>query len=299
MRILCIGNASYDITTPVEHFHIENLKIRVHDRVECGGGPASNAAYLLGKWKCDVAFAGVVGNDIYGSRIKKELESVGVNIKYLEINKELLTTSSFILANRENGSRTVFTYRPSEMKMTPIDIKYEPDIILIDGQEYDISVDVLKKYPNAISIIDAGRDRKEIIELSKMVNYLVCSEEFAEKVSEMKFDFDNFNTLVDIFNKLEEKFKNTVVITLGAKGCLYKLDNEVKLMPSIQVKAIDSTGAGDIFHGAFTYGIAKNYEFEKVLKLSCIAGAIAVTRIGGRNSIPTMAEMREVYNEFR
>ena len=299
MKILCIGNASYDITTPVEHFPIENLKIRVHDRVECGGGPASTAAFLLGKWKCNAAFAGVVGNDLYGNRIKKELESVGVDITYLEINKDLVTTSAYILANRENGSRTVFTYRPSDMKMSPVDINYEPDVILVDGQEYEISKEVLKKYPKAISIIDAGRDRKEIIELSKMVNYLVCSEEFAEKVSGMKFDFDNFNTLVDIFESIEKEFKNTVVITLGPKGCLYKIDNEVRLMPSIQVKAIDSTGAGDIFHGAFTYAISKNYEFEKALKLSCVAGAIAVTRVGGRNSIPTMAEMREVYNEFR
>ena len=299
MKILCIGNASYDITTPVVHFPIENTKNRVHDRVECGGGPAATAAYLLGKWKCNVAFAGVVGNDLYGSRIKKEFEEVGVNITYLEINKDVITTSAYILANRENGSRTVFTYRPSDMKLSPVDITYKPDIILIDGQEYEMSKKILTKYPNAISIIDAGRDRREVIELSRMVNYLVCSEEFAEKLSGLKFDFNDFSTLVNIFEKLEEEFKNIVVITLGSKGCLYKKDNEIKLMPSIQVKAIDSTGAGDIFHGAFTYAISKNYEFEKALKLSCVAGAISVTRVGGRNSIPTMAEMREVYNEFR
>jgi len=299
MKILCIGNASYDITTPVVHFPIENTKNRVHDRVECGGGPAATAAYLLGKWKCNVAFAGVVGNDLYGSRIKKEFEEVGVNITYLEINKDVITTSAYILANRENGSRTVFTYRPSDMKLSPVDITYKPDIILIDGQEYEMSKKILTKYPNAISIIDAGRDRREVIELSRMVNYLVCSEEFAEKLSGLKFDFNDFSTLVNIFEKLEEEFKNIVVITLGSKGCLYKKDNEIKLMPSIQVKAIDSTGAGDIFHGAFTYAVAKNYEFEKALKLSCVAGAISVTRVGGRNSIPTMAEMREVYNEFR
>lgn len=299
MKILCIGNASYDITTPVEHFPVENTKNRVHDRVECGGGPASTAAYLLGKWKCDVAFAGIVGDDLYGNRIKKELDDVGVDTTYLEINKEVITTSSYILANRETGTRTIFTYRPSDTKMKLVDIKYEPDIILIDGQEYELSKEVLEKYPNAISIIDAGRDRKEIIELSKMVNYLVCSEEFAEKTSGLKFDFDDFKTLEAVYNKVEEIFENIVVITLGTKGCLYKIDGEVKLMPSISVKAIDSTGAGDIFHGAFTYAISKDYEFEKALKVSCIAGAISVTRVGGRNSIPTMAEMREVYNEFK
>ena len=73
---------------------------------------------------------------------------------------------------------------------------------------------------------------------------------------------------------------------------------EVPLMVLL-VKAIDSTAAGDIFHGAFTYGIAKGFDFEKTLKIANIAGAVSVTRVGGRNSIPTGAEMREVYNEFK
>ncbi|MDD2519265.1 MAG: PfkB family carbohydrate kinase, partial [Bacilli bacterium] len=68
--------------------------------------------------------------------------------------------------------------------------------------------------------------------------------------------------------------------------------------PSITVKAIDSTGAGDIFHGAFTYGIAKGTDYEKMLKISNIAGAVSVTRIGGRNSVFSPSEMKEVYNEF-
>ena len=94
-------------------------------------------------------------------------------------------------------------------------------------------------------------------------------------------------------------FSNTIVVTLEAKGCLYKMNGEIKIMPSIKVKPVDSTGAGDIFHGAFTFGIAKGYDFEKVLKLSNIAGAISVSRIGTRASIPTLEEMEAVYNEFK
>ena len=298
MKILCLGHAAYDITMPVSGFPTENTKNRVHNKVECGGGPASTAAYLLGKWKTDVTFAGVVGNDLYGNKIKEELDSVNVNTKYLEMNDELITTSSFILANSENGSRTIFTYWPNTMTMKPFELDFEPDIILIDGQEYERSKEILTKYPNAISIIDAGRDRKEIIELSKMVNYLVCSKDFAEKVTGIKINYEDSSTLHNLYKKLEEMFNNTIVVTLESKGCLYKTDI-LKIMPSIKVKAIDSTGAGDIFHGAFTYGISKGYDLEATLKLANIAGAISVTRIGGRNSIPTMAEMREVYNEFR
>ena len=298
MKILCIGHAAYDITTPIDEFPIENTKNRVHDRVECGGGPSSTAAYLLGKWNMDVAFAGIVGKDLYGSRIKQEFEEIGVDTRYLQMSSRHTTTSSFILANTSNGSRTTFTYRPSDMKMSGFELDFEPDIILMDGQEYEMSKRLLEKYPDAISIIDAGRSRKEIIELSKMVTYLVCSKEFAENVAQIKFNADYSNS-EEVYKKLETIFSNTIVVTLEATGCLYKLNGEIKIMPSIKVKPVDSTGAGDIFHGAFTYGIAKRYDFEKVLKLSNIAGAISVSRVGTRASIPTLEEMEAVYNEFK
>ena len=299
MKILVIGHAAYDITTPVESYPIENTKNRVHSRIECGGGPASNAAYLLGKWGLDVTFAGVVGNDLYGKRIKKEFDDINVDTRYLELSDSGQTSQAYIIANRENGSRTILTYRPDDMKLKNLDIDFKPDIILIDGQEFEMSKKMLEKYPNAISIIDASRDRKEIVELSKMVNYLVCSKGFAEQIAEYKIDYNDFNTLVTLFDKLEQVFFFFFVVTLEDKGCLYKNNGEVKIMPSIKVKAVDTTAAGDIFHGAFTYGIAKGFDFEKTLKIANMAGAISVTRIGGRNSIPTEDEMREVYNEFK
>ena len=298
MKILCIGHAAYDITTPVDEYPTENTKNRVHSRIECGGGPSATAAYLLGKWNMDTTFAGIVGHDIYGKKIKDEFASVGVDTRYLEMSNDYETTSSFILANTSNGSRTTFAYRPSSMQMSDFELDFEPNIILMDGQEYEASKKLLKKYPKAISIIDAGRSRKEIIELSKMVTYLVCSKEFAENVSEIKFNEDFSNKEI-IYKKLETIFPNDIVVTLEEHGCLYKFNDEIKIMPSIKVKPVDSTGAGDIFHGAFTYGIAKNYDFEKTLKLANIAGAISVSRIGTRASIPTIEEMEAVYNEFK
>jgi sugar/nucleoside kinase (ribokinase family) len=298
MKILCIGHAAYDITIPVDKYPVENTKNRVGMKVECGGGPASNAAYLLGKWHMDVYFAGVVGNDEYGKRIKKELDSVNVNTKYLQFSDGDETTSSFIIANQETGSRTILTYRDSDITMQPIELDFEPDVILMDGQEYEISKEILNKYPNAISIIDAGRPKPEIIELSKMVKYLVCSKEFAETITNIKIDYENQQTLIDLYQKMKEIFNNTIVVTLEAKGCLYEYENNIKIMPSIKVKAIDSTGAGDIFHGAFTYGIAKNMPFEKILKLSNVTAGLSVTRIGGRNSIFSLEEIKELYEEF-
>lgn len=298
MRILCIGHAAYDITVPVEGYPKENTKNRVHSRIECGGGPAGNAAYLLGKWGVETYFAGIVGNDLYGNNIKKEYAEVGVKTDYLQISNEHTTTSSYIIANRANGSRTILTYRPSDMKMKNIDINVNPDIILIDGQEPEISAKILKENPNAISIIDAGRDRKEIRDLCKMVNYVVCSKEFAELVSGISI-YEN-DGLEYAFKKMEDEFNSIIIITLEATGCAYRnKEGKIEIVPSVKVKSIDSTGAGDIFHGAFTYGISQNWDLPKILRFSNITGAMSVTRIGGRNSIFELNEIMEVYNEIK
>ena len=288
MKILCLGHATYDITLPMDEFPIENTKNRIQEKIECGGGPASTAAYLLGSFGAETYFAGIVGNDYYGKK-------VNVNTDFLELREDHETTSSIVIANKVNGSRTTFAYKPKKVEMKPFELNFKPDVILIDGQEYERSVEVLKKYPDALTIIDAGRDRLEVIELCKMVKWVVCSKDFAEKVTGLKMDYSNFNTLKVIYNKLKEMFKNEIVITLEDKGCLYNDE----ITPSIKVKSVDSTGAGDIFHGAFTYYLSLGYNIKEVLKLSNYAGAISVSRIGTRNSIPTKEEMEVVYNAFK
>lgn len=299
MKVLCIGHAAYDITIPVDSYPVENTKNRISKRIECGGGPASNAAYLLAKWNVETYFAGMIGDDLYGDRIKKEFEEVGVNTKYLIQSKDYQTTSSFVIANQDNGNRTVFAYRPQSISMKVIDFDFIPDFILIDGHEPELSKEALRRYPNAISVIDAGRSKKEVIELCYLVNYLVCSKEFAEQVSGIKIDYSDLNTISNVYNYLKNEFKNKIVITLEDKGCVYEKNEEIKVMSSIKVKALDSTGAGDIYHGAFLYGLTQNFDIEKVVSYANLAGAISVTRVGGRYSIPSLEEVENKYASLK
>ena len=295
MKILCLGHATYDVTLPLDEFPIENTKNRVQERIECGGGPASTAAFLLGCWGADVYFAGIVGNDYYGHKIKEEFEKANVKTDYLELRDNHNTTSSVVLANKANGSRTTFAYKPKKVVMNPFTLNFTPDVILIDGQEYERSLEILNSYPNALTVIDAGRDRPEVIHLCKLVKWVACSKDFAEKVSGLKIDYTDFESLKKVYKKLKEMFNNEVVITLEDKGCFY--NNEI--INSVKIKSVDSTGAGDIFHGALTYYLASGYDAINALKLANYAGAISVSRIGTRNSIPTKEEMEAVYNEFK
>ena len=70
-------------------------------------------------------------------------------------------------------------------------------------------------------------------------------------------------------------------------------------MTSIKVKAVDSTGAGDIFHGAFVYGLTKKWNIDKILKFSNIAGALSVTKLGSRNSVFSKEQVEEIYNGIK
>ena len=299
MNILCVGHITYDITFPCDSFPKENTKTRFHEKEECTGGPAAIAAFLLGKWNQSVEIAGIIGNDEYGRKISKEFALNRIGTKHLILDENFKTSHSLVLANRSNGQRTILTYCEKDKNLKPFDMEKEPDIILIDGYEYEASKYILQKYPKAISVIDASYDKKEVLELAKMVNYLVCSKDFAQKITGIKIDFENKQTLLDIYTKMTKMFQNKIVITLESEGCLYSQNDQIKIMPSIKVKTIDSTGAGDIFHGAFVYGLTKNFDFEKLLKFSNIAGALSVTRVGGYRSIPTLEEMNDIYEQVK
>ena len=299
MKIVCVGHATYDITLPTNTYPIENNKYRIDKKIECGGGPASNAAYLLAKWKEDVSFVGIVGNDYYGQSIIKELNNIGVNTEYVEKNSSTSTDSSYIVSNLENGSRTILTskYKTFPLLSNPVDIT-DANYILIDGEHNETAREVIFRNPKAISIIDAGRCTKEVANLCSIVNYIVCSKDFAEDFTNIKVDYNDLNSLVNIYETLKKSYKNqTIVITLESKGSFTKINDKYMLIPSIPVKAVDSTGAGDIFHGAFLYFLIHKYSLEDIIRLSSITAAISVTRIGSRYAIPELDEVMEIYSK--
>lgn len=299
MKIICIGNAVYDVTLPVNHYPVENKKMRLDaKKVECGGGSASNCAYLLAKWGMDTYFAGAVGYDYYGNKIIEEFKEIGVNTKYIEKKTNVPTSSSYIIANTENGSRTILTDKNKDMIMQTREIDDEFDVILLDGYESEFAIETMKKNPNAIKIIDAGSLRENTLELAKMVDYIVCSKDFAEEFTKKKIDYNDMKTLIEIYDDLKKEFSNkTIVITLEDKGC-FTYDNGYKMVPSIKVQTVDSTGAGDIYHGAFTYCVANGYDIVTTMKISNIAGALSVTKIGGRFSIFDFEEVKAKYDEL-
>lgn len=297
MKILCIGHSSWDMTVPVDDYPIENTKYRFSEKYSAGGGPASNAAYLLGKWGIETVIATTIGSDDFGTKIKKEFQDIKVNTEYIETNYEKETSFSFILINKKNGSRTVFNVATEHPALKKLNYDFTPDIIFTDGHDYGATQNAISKYQNAISVIDAGRITPELLELCKYIKYIVCSKGFAETVTGMKFDFNNPQSLVNIYTKLQNKYPNSnLTITLEEHGCLYTSGNEIKIMPGLKLTPVDTTGAGDIFHGAFTYGLANGFDMDKIVTFANIAAGLSVTKMGSRLSIPSLSEVMNYYN---
>jgi sugar/nucleoside kinase (ribokinase family) len=86
--------------------------------------------------------------------------------------------------------------------------------------------------------------------------------------------------------------RREVVVTLGERGVLYLEKGEVRHLPAFPVRAVDTTGAGDIFHGAFAYGVLQGWALAEVVRFAAMTAALSVTRPGARASIPELAEVR-------
>jgi sugar/nucleoside kinase (ribokinase family) len=292
-KILCIGQSVLDITIPMEDSIRENEKYQVLEEFRCGGGPAFNAAYLCAKWGADTSLLSQIGQDANGDYLKKVLEQGNVATDYLIINEKTQTSYSYIFTNKKNGARTLFNF-PGNPNVPMFDFPDdEIKVILSDGHEPELSVEAIKRYPDAISIVDAGGYRPSTLTVAKASDYLVCSEYFAYEHTGKKIDLDNWTLCEDIFREIEQINGKYVVITIGEKGLLYKENGQLKHLPAFKVKALDTTGAGDIFHGAFAYGISENMPFLDILKMSSMASAISVETLGGNSSIPSRENVLE------
>lgn len=288
MSILCVGQSVYDITFPCDTTIVENQKYRIYNRLECMGAPAANAAYLCALWGAHTHLMARVGNDLFGKEIIRQLQQVGVHTDTMYIDKEHPTSISCIIANTTNGNRTILN---SPMKETAYPISFPEqafDTILMDGHELQASLDTMKEYPNAKTVLDAGTYKIEIIELIQAVDFLVCSQDFAYQYTGITIDLENKDTLHRTFQKLKEINTNTIVITLGEQGVVYEEDKHIHHIPAFKANAIDTTGAGDIFHGAFTYFITNGYSLEETIRLSSLTSSISVESLGGQTSIPTL-----------
>jgi len=296
--ILCIGHAAYDVSMFVEEFPAENSKRETHALLQSGGGPAANAACLLSSWGSRCAFAGLVGDDDYGRRIREEFETAGTDISLLELQPGYDTPLSFILVNRKNGSRTIVNRKAQKRALDASAAKLatiSPRMLVFDGHELPASLAALQAFPDAISILDAGSWREGTAKLAGLVDYLVTSEPFALHTGGVA-DLGSEEARRACVRELRGRFGAITIVTLGENGLIADDGSGFRHFPAYPAKAVDTTAAGDIFHGALVFAIASKMEFDESLRFAAMAASLSVRVAGGRASIPPLDQVREALN---
>ncbi|GAB4225078.1 MAG: sugar kinase [Spirochaetales bacterium] len=348
---LCIGHLAYDIILPMEGFPEENTKYQIDRTLESSGGPAANAAVLMARWGIRTGFIGSAGRDSYGERALEDLQSSGVDTRYVHRMEQGSTPLSIILVNTNNGSRTIINRRGegfirTEETTTLFDALKDtpPDLLLFDGHEPDASHAALEYFPEAISILDAGSLRRGTELLAPRVDYCIASERFAREVAgtaplepslaevatepPIASHDGHFSLCRSLLATLERRGIQHPVITLGEGGCCFlePVDaalnstlhsrtsmNEASSIPepapisdvkksfllsAYPAKAVDTTGAGDVFHGAFAAALLLGKSFQEALIVATVAAGLSVERLGGKPGIPTLEEVSDTLERW-
>jgi len=303
MDVLCVGHAAWDISMLVPNYPAENSKAEIETMIECGGGPAANAAYLLSRWGAACALASDLGADSYAERILAEFAAVGTDTSLVRRNPQGATPVSVVLVNQANGSRTIIN-RKVRRSGSPLGISCPaswdspPRVLLFDGHELEASLAALRVFPQAKSVLDAGSLREGTRVLAERVDYLVSSERFARQTAELP-DLDSPERQRAAIAALYRINGRRVVITLGERGLVHGTAEEIEHLPAFPARTIDTTGAGDIFHGAFASGVLAGFSWLETLRLASAAAALSVAVRGGRPSIPSLAQVHEVLRDAR
>ncbi|MBQ4583733.1 MAG: carbohydrate kinase family protein [Bacilli bacterium] len=305
MKIACIGNATFDCTLSKEGFIIEDARNSFDNISFTPGGPASNAASVIAKFGSKVDFYSQLGNDVFGNFVYESLIAEGINVENISFSKAVHTPYSNVLINTLESTRTICTARSKvdyvSPKLEKFNYQTDYDFILTDGKYAEDSIELIRANLNAISIIDAGRANDNVISVCREVDYIICSQNFAEEVTGCVLTEDYQNNVM-VYQKLCSLFPNAkgITITVGKRGYICAKDNEVLINSSYDsgLPAIDTNCAGDIFHGAFTYAIANGYDYYEALEFANVTASLSTTKTGGRNSCPNLSEVNKVMNNY-
>ncbi len=281
--VLCVGHASYDLIFSVSHHPAEDEKIFADGFVGCGGGPAANAAVMVSRLGLKAAFAGYLGQDLYGDKHSREFVESDVDTRLIMRGPSPTPLSTILV--KPDGKRALINYKGGTQALPANAVDFssvKPKVILFDGHEPHLSVALTERArrDRIPTVLDAGSLHEGTLALMNQVDYLVCSEKFARQLA---------GDAEIALTRLAE-VAPSVVITLGERGLLWQRGKEHGIMPAFPVVAIDTTGAGDAFHGAFAAAVALDMEWLELLRYASAAGALCCTKTGARLGIPSQEE---------
>ena len=303
-KICVIGSIGYDLTTYMYKFPKAGETIVGKKFIQNPGGKGDNQVIASARVGGDVTFIGAVGDDNYGELLKKNLEENKVKT-HMKIVPNMSSQIATILIDESGENRIVIV--PSANNFVDkkqiddnFEIIKECDIILmqleIPMETVEYVVDKFYEL-NKIIILNPAPGAELSDNIIKKCTYLTPNENEIGLITKMPYDtIDNIKSAAKC---LFDKGAQNVLVTLGEKGAYLKNKNDDIIIPTLKVKALDTTGAGDCFNGVFAACLAMGKNAIEAIKYANVASSISVTRSGAVPSLPYKNEVDEKFKEYK
>ena len=303
-KICVIGSIGYDLTTYMYKFPKAGETIVGKKFIQNPGGKGDNQVIASARVGGDVTFIGAVGDDNYGELLKKNLEENKVKT-HMKIVPNMSSQIATILIDESGENRIVIVpgannFVDKKQIDDNFDIIKECDIILmqleIPMETVEYVVDKFYEL-NKIIILNPAPGAELSDNIIKKCTYLTPNENEIGLITKMPYDtIDNIKSAAKC---LFDKGAQNVLVTLGEKGAYLKNKNDDIIIPTLKVKALDTTGAGDCFNGVFAACLAMGKNAIEAIKYANVASSISVTRSGAVPSLPYKNEVDEKFKEYK
>lgn len=292
--VVGVGLNATDTLLVVPHFPAYAGKVAFEQEMLSPGGQVASAMVTCARLGLRVKYIGTVGDDERGRIQMASLRDTGINLDDVQVRKGCPNQSAYIVIDRSTGERTVFWHRPESLRLTPEEIAPEQitcaRLLHIDGHDTPAvarAAEIARRASIPVTV-DVDTLYHGFERVLPNIDYLVASSEFPAQWTQ---ESDPFKALEAIQNEYGMYFAG---MTLGAHGALARVEGKFLYSPAYIVNCVDTTGAGDVFHGAFCYAVLKRFSMMEALDFSNAMAALNCTVLGARGGIRTVDEAREL-----
>ena len=290
-RMICVGHAALDRIYRISSFPPEPTKVRALESIEAGGGMAANAAVAAARLGGDVEVWSRTGDDNAGAIIRAGLKSERVDIRYVQAFDEARSSTSAIIVDGR-GERLIVGMRdaaiPSSTSWLPLERVADTGIVLADLRWLEATRAVFEeaRRHGIPTVLDADLGAREALpDLLKLADYAVFSAPALRELMTQSTDDDRLTAVLALGPR-------HAGVTLGADGYRWRdRDGQVGYEPGFDVDVVDTTGAGDAFHGAFALLLAEGRPVAECARTACAVAAMKCTRLGSRAGLPRRSEV--------
>ena len=299
--VIGVGHSCVDRLCMVEDYPREDESTHITSISIQGGGAVATAMVAVARLGKKSAFIGNIGTDFISKEAKRLFEMDGVDTSLLLERPDCRGLESFVMVNPANGSRTKFPERDIlpliDWNDSLVDAIKSARFLHLDGTNYKNALKAAKiAKENGVAVSLDGCSMQKDNELNKalasLADILIMNKKYPLRVSGK----DNYE---DALLEMSTWGPKTVMCTLGDKGAMAVIDGKVESFPAYPAVALDTTGCGDVFHGAYLVALLDGMECVDAIHFASAVSGIKCQRIGGRAGIPTKDEALAFMKQYR